>query len=59
MNERRIYINTNRQGGYKMPIGFWEAKEKGSYPVVIFRRPKYMNEAEYLKLIEEIKKIWE
>ena len=42
-----------------MPIGFWEAKEKGAYPVVIFRRPKYMDEAEYLKLIEEIKKIWE
>lgn len=59
MKERKLYISINRHGGYNMPRGFWEMGEKGSYPVVIFRRPKSMKEAEYIYLLEEIQKLWE
>ena len=54
-----VYINTNRQGGYHMPIGFWYSKEGGTYPVVIFRRPKGIPQADYDNIIAEIKAIWE
>lgn len=54
-----LYINTDRHGGYNMPLGFYIRTNSGAYPVVIFRRPKHLDKQEYLELLDIIQKLWE